>query len=157
MAITIYACVVALIFLGWPITGVIAAVVVIVLAAVAVLRKRSFTQSKVHSALGCLSIIPNAVLAVQVGRRVGEFICLWPYAGIDAALGHRLRLEFPGHGIRQLSDGRPVSPALMSLLLIVVVLPLLIAGTIGLTYLTEYVGLAIEARRLKRLALGNGR
>jgi hypothetical protein len=56
-------------------------------------------------------------------------------------------VTFPREGPAQLSNGELLDNRLWAALMVLVMFPLFVIGTIGLTYLAEHVGRLVEVRR----------
>lgn len=138
---------VLMILLGPPVLSVAVALPVVVAMVLAFRRRHGFPIQPFESAIGCLCVIANALLASRMGRLVAEFIYLAIYAGMDAALTHRLGVLFPKEGPSQMSDGTLLNNSAWSALMYFVQFPLFVVGTIGLTYLAEHFGRFLKVGR----------
>jgi hypothetical protein len=110
-------------------------------------RRRGFPQRAYESCIGCLAVLPNALIAWRLGRLTAEFIYLAVYVGLSAAWSHEVAVTFPEEAPAQLSNGELLDNRVWSALMLVVIGPLFGVGTIGLTYLAEHVGRLVEVRR----------
>ena len=149
-ALVVYVPCVAMILTATPLLCAIAAIPIVIAAILAFRRRNRFPHAAPANALGCLSTIPNAFLAIFMGRYAIEFIYVALTAGLHAAITHSVSVSFPRSGPSQLSTGQPLNNRLWAALMIFVQFPLFALGIIGLTHLAEHIGrlLQLPWRRL---------
>jgi hypothetical protein len=146
-ALGVYVACLALILSGLPVLSVAAVPPVTTAMVLAMRRRRGFSHRAFESCIGCLALFPNAFIASLMGRLVVEFIYLALSVGLGSALSHEVAVTFPREGPAQLSDGELLDNRAWSALMVFVMFPLFVVGTIGLTYLAEHVGRLVEVRR----------
>jgi hypothetical protein len=146
VSLLVYVTCLAMIFSGQPALGVVAVPPAFVAMVLAV-RGRGFPQRSFESCIGCLSLIPNAIIASVLGRLAAEFIYLAIFMGLGPALRHDVAVNFPKEDLTHLSNGEVLHTGVWAALMLFVLFPVLAVGTMGLTYLAEQVGRLVELRR----------
>jgi hypothetical protein len=147
LSLVLYVAGVAAVLSDLPALGVAAVPPVATAAVLALRRRRGFPHRTFESGIGCLTVIPNALLGSRLGYLAAEFVYLTAYAGLGDALNGHVKITFPREGPSQLSNGEPLDNRVWSALMLFIIFPMFVAGTVGLTYLAEHVGRLVEVRR----------
>jgi hypothetical protein len=147
VSLGLYVACLAMILSGLPALSVAAVPPLATAAVLALRRRRGFPHRSFESCIGCLTVVPNALIASRMGRLAAEFVCVTVYVGLGAALRHEVAVTFPEEGPSQLSNGELLDNRVWSALMLFVMFPLFAVGTIGLSYLAEHVGRLVEVRR----------
>lgn len=145
-SLAIYVACLAMVLSGRPALAAAAVLPVAVAMVLAVRRRRGFPRRGFESRIGCLAVLPNALIAAWTGRMAAEFVYLAVFLGSGAAWDHDVAVTFPREGPSQLSNGEPLDNRAWSALMLLVEFPVFAVGTIGLTYLAEQVGRLVEVR-----------
>jgi hypothetical protein len=148
ISLILYVGCVAMIFSGYPALNALCSVTTIACAVLAFRRRRGFPhRGSFESTTGCLTVVPNALLASRMADLVAQFIYVCVYGGPQAAATHRVSLMFPGMGPTKLSNDVLLDNRVWAALMTLVAFPLWVIGSIGLSYMAEQVGRFLEIRR----------
>jgi hypothetical protein len=147
LSLLLYVLCLAMILSGQPALSLAAVPPVTLAMVLAIRRRRGFPLRHFESTIGCLTVFPNALIASRMGWRVAELIYLAVYIGVGPALSHQVAVTFPKEGPSQLSNGALLDNRVWAALMLLIMFPLFVVGTIGLTNLAEHVGRLVELRR----------
>ncbi len=151
-SVALYLACVALIASRHPALNALCVVPLAVCATRALRRRRGLPHDSFESMIGCFAVIPSFFLSGLMARAAAQFVYVALFAGPIAALTDSVQMHFSEHEPAQLSTGEPVHERVWAAMFVFVMFPVVVAGTLGLTWLAENAGRYRNAARRGKMA-----